>query len=409
MLTLTRTLLSETDYGKSGQFQVLWASTEELLVSYNDKPFMSDKYRAELDGVGGRAERMAVVDLPSDLPEWMDSLGQASVRSLSVTMLIDLFTLEQDDARASEIATDMEALTEDLLMSGAYDDALTVTNALHSRAVSVNGIGRDGCRLALDRLGESLAMIETAALIGDVDEDGWTAISAVIVTIGVASVEALRAVVAVEADSLATKRAGDAIVGFAKRSVPRLAPLVADARWFVQRRGARLLGRIGSPDAVPLLQPMLRLNDPRLVREAVAALGAIHDPAAARAIHTVLRAATGVVRKAVIEALVGERDPRVVPMLVQILEESQALGKDHDVVIETIDGLGIVGTDAAVPILVKMAQRRKFLGGKKLRALKERSVDALVRVGTAKADAALKEASQAGDRLLKRIATSRAK
>ena len=409
VLTLTRTLLSETDYGKSGQFQVLWASTEELLVSYNDKPFMSDKYRAELDGVGGRAERMAVVDLPGELPEWMDSLGQASVRSLSVTMLIDLFTIEVDDARASDIATDMEALTEDLLMSGAYDDALTVTKALHSRAISVNGIGRDGCRQALDRLGESMAMRETAALIGDVDEDGWTAISAVIGTIGVASVEALRAVVAVEHDTLATTRAGDAIVGFGKRSVPRLAPLVADSRWFVQRRGARLLGRIGSADAVPLLQPMLRLNDPRLVREAVSALGLIHDPAAARAVHTVLRAATGVVRKAVIEALVGERDPRVVPMLVQILEESEPLGRDHDVVIETIDGLGTVGTDAAVPILVKMAQRRKFFGGKKLRALKERSVDALVRVHTAKADAAIKDASQTGDRMLKKIAASRAK
>ena len=74
----------------------------------------------------------------------------------------------------------------------------------------------------------------------------------------------------------------------------------------------------------------------------------IQDPAAARAIHTVLRAATGEVRRAVIEALVAERDPRVVPMLVRILEESQPLGKDHDVVLETIEALGTVGTDAAV-------------------------------------------------------------
>ena len=100
VLTLTRTMLSETDFGRSGQFQVLWASTEELLVSYNDKPFVSDTYRNALDGVGGRAERMAAVDLPPELPEWMESLGQASVRALSVTMLIDLFTLEQDRKRA---------------------------------------------------------------------------------------------------------------------------------------------------------------------------------------------------------------------------------------------------------------------------------------------------------------------
>src|SRR5438874_1831596 len=48
VMTLTRTLPSETDFARSGQFQVLWASTEELLVSYNDKPYVSDTYRAEL-------------------------------------------------------------------------------------------------------------------------------------------------------------------------------------------------------------------------------------------------------------------------------------------------------------------------------------------------------------------------
>ena len=89
----------------------------------------------------------------------MDSLGQDSVRALSVTMLIDLFTLEQDPKRADEMAADMSALAEDLLMSGAYDDALTVTRALRARAAS-KAIGTDACRLALDQLGESLAMRE---------------------------------------------------------------------------------------------------------------------------------------------------------------------------------------------------------------------------------------------------------
>jgi HEAT repeat protein len=167
---------------------------------------------------------------------------------------------------------------------------------------------------------------------------------------------------------------------------------------------ARLLGRIGTAEAVPLLQPLLRQKDPRVAREAVAALGVIPDPAAARAIHTVLRAATGEVRRAVVEALVAERDPRVVPMLVRILEESEPLGKDHDVVLETIEALGTVGTDAAIPALLAMARRRKFFGGRKLRALKDRSVDVLARLGTAKSKAALKEAADQGDGYLRKIA-----
>ena len=224
-----------------------------------------------------------------------------------------------------------------------------MTRALQTRAAAPKAIGREACRPALDQLGESLAMREAAALIGDLDEDSWNAMKAVVDTIGVSSVEALKPVVAVETDDLATARAEAVIAGFGQKAVTRLASLVSDPRWFVQRRGARLLGRIGTADAVPLLQPLLRQNDPRVAREAVAALGVIPDPAAARAIHTVLRAATGEVRRAVVEALVAERDPRVVPMLVRILEESQPLGNDHDVVLETIEALGTVGTDAAVP------------------------------------------------------------
>jgi hypothetical protein len=407
VLTLTRSMLSETDFGRSGQFQVLWASTEELLVSYNDKPFVSETYRNALDGVGGRAERMSATDLPPELPEWMDSLGQANVRALSVTMLIDLFTLEQDPERAAEMATDLSALAEDLLMSGAYEDAVTVTRALQTRATTQRGMGREACRVALDQLGESMAMREAVALIGDVEEADWNALKAVIASIGPGSVEALKSVILVEHDTETTGRAEGVIVGFGSKAVLRLASLVSDSRWFVQRRGARLLGKIGSADGVPLLQPLLRQNDPRVAREAVAALGVIPDPSAARAIHTVLRAATGAVRRAVIEALVAEKDPRVVPMLVRILEESEPLGKDHDVALETIEALGRVGTDASVPILATMAQRKKFFGGRKLRALKERSVDALARVKTAKAGEALKDAAQHGDRFLKKIAGAR--
>jgi hypothetical protein len=98
-----------------------------------------------------------------------------------------------------------------------------------------------------------------------------------------------------------------------------------------------------------------------------------------------------------------------VPMLVRIIEESEALGKDHEVVLETVDALGAVGTDAAVPILVTMSQRRSFFGRKKVRALKERSVDALVRVATPKAAAAVRDAAARGDRMLKKIAAHRAR
>ena len=49
VLSLTRRLLSETDFGRQDAFQSLWSSMEELLLTYNEKPFVSTAYRAALD------------------------------------------------------------------------------------------------------------------------------------------------------------------------------------------------------------------------------------------------------------------------------------------------------------------------------------------------------------------------
>src|SRR5262249_29865275 len=162
-----------------------------------------------------------------------------------------------------------------------------------------------------------------------------------------------------------------------------------DQRWFVQVTGARVLGKIATAEAVPLLQPLLRRSDPRVARQAIAALGNIADPSAARAIHTVMRSATGDLRRAVVDALVADKDPRVVPMLARIVEESEALGKDHDVVLDALGALGAVGHDDAIPSLVKISQKKGWLARRKRRALKEHAVASLRRLGSPRATAAL--------------------
>jgi HEAT repeat protein len=403
VLTMTRNMLSETDFGKSGQFQVLWTSAEELLISYNDAPFVSEGYRTTLDGVGGRADRLAAGEIPPELAEMVDTLGQENVRSLSVMLLIDLLTIETEAARAEEIAHDMAALAEDLLMSGAYADARAVTDALGARAASTK-IGRDACRLALDRLGESIAMRETALLLGDLDAPELATASAIVSTIGPASIEGLKPLLMTEEETPGSQRAADMVVSFKVPAVNRLAALTEDSRWFVQRNGARLLGRLAVAEGVPLLQPLLRKGDPRVARAAVSALGVIPDPSAARAIHTILRSATGETRSAVIAALVADRDARVVPMLARIIGESEALGKDHEVVLETLTALGAVGHEDAIAAISSAIQVRSFWRRGKARAIKERGISALGRIGGARAKAALDEAAQKGDRQLKALA-----
>jgi HEAT repeat protein len=180
----------------------------------------------------------------------------------------------------------------------------------------------------------------------------------------------------------------------------------------VQRNACELLEAIASPEAVPFLQPLLRGSDPRLLRQAVKALSNIDDPAAARAVHTVLRAATGDARLAVVSALAAERDPRVVPVLSRILAESDALGADHAVVLDTLNVLGTLGSivsDPAVGTVAGLLRKRRWFARRKRRALATTSVTALRRVGTPAARQAIADAAARGDRLLRKIAAEQSR
>jgi HEAT repeat protein len=403
VLTLARELLSETSFGQTDQFRTLWSSMEELLLSYNERPFVGGEYKARLDALGVRAEQMAREVAP-ELAGLIDTLEQENVRKLSVILLIDLLRIERDPRRAPEVARDVGALAEDLLLSGEYRMALDVTAALAEQAGNPASVSHQGARATLDLLAGTAAFRETAELFGEMEDDAAAQFSQTCRQVGPAAVDALRELFRSETETAAMRRARPVIREFGTRSVSRLAPLVSSDQWFVQRNVAELLGELAASEAVPLLQPLLRGTDPRVLRATVRALANIDDPAAARAIHTVLRAATGEHRLAVVAALVEERDQRAVPLLGRILAESDPIGSDHTIVLETLDAIGQVGGDQAIPQVSTVMRRRGWFARRKLRAVKQASVAALLKIGSPAAQRALADAAADGDRLLKKLA-----
>ena len=105
-----------------------------------------------------------------------------------------------------------------------------------------------------------------------------------------------------------------------------------------------------------------------------------------------------------IEALVGDKDARVVPMLARIVGESEALGKDHVVVLDTLTAMGDVGSDDAVSRSRRRSRCGRSGGGRRRARIKERGVNALAHIGSERAKAALREAATTGDRQLKPLA-----
>jgi hypothetical protein len=406
VLTLTRSLLSKTTFGRSGQLQVLWSSMEALLFSYDENPFVSAPYRAALDGAGARAAAMAARDLPPELPEWLETLGQDHVRRLSVTLLIDLLHLEGNTAEGAEVARDLGALGEDLMLAGEYAEAADVARALADAARQSTGTGvrAEAARRALDELAGSVAFRETVALLGELSDEQMAPVQAFCTAAGAVTVEVLREATVAEHPSRASTRAAALVVSVGAAAVPRLTALTSDHRIVAQITAADLLGGIGSVDGVPLLQGLVRSRDPRPVRAAVRALAAIDDPAAARALHTVIRAAKGEARQAVIDALLAQPDARIVPMLSRILEDSDPLGVDHEVVLQTLSALAAVRADRGVPAIRQIMRSRRLFAWNRTRAIAHASVHALAAIGSPAAQQALDEARRSGHRALRRAA-----
>ena len=401
VLKMTRSMLSEQDFGKSGQFRAVWASMEELLLSYDESPYVSAAYQASLQGAAERSEMLAARDLPPELPDWVDTLGQDNVRSLSVQLIVDLLTIENNADRAAEITKDMTALLEDLFLAGDFDNAVIVLREL--KKASAKKVAQAAARAALTSCGESAGLRDAASLLNELDEKGLKILEECFDLIGPTAVRALLPALQSERETPAYTRACDVVRKYGATAIGHVAPLTEDNRWFVQRTAAMLLGATRSPDAIGPLQALLRKNDPRVRQQAVKALAGIDDPAAARAIQTVLRAATGEHRAAVIDALVAERDPRVVPMLARIIAESDPFGPDLQTVLDALDAVRQLGNDQAVPQVASLMKKKKFFARKKSRAFKTASVQALMAIGTPRAKSALDEAARTGDRLLKKI------
>jgi HEAT repeat protein len=152
------------------------------------------------------------------------------------------------------------------------------------------------------------------------------------------------------------------------------------------------------------LQALLRRSDARVLQTAVAALSGIADAAAERALFTVLRASTGDARTAVITALVGLKDPRVVPMLARVLQDADPFGEDRPLILETLTALSTMRDDRALPQIAALTRHRRWTAWGKTTQMRTVALDTLAKIGTPKAKQAIADLAKTGDFFLRRLA-----
>src|SRR5437667_142946 len=184
-------------------------------------------------------------------------------------------------------------------------------------------------------------------------------------------VRAVRHLIPLLIDSVKAVRV-DATDALARIGRPALATLLAALRheeWILRLHACEALGKIGAEEAVsPLCEVMLHDRDAAVRQDAAKALGSIGHPAAFEALAKAVADLS--VRPYAVDALGKLKDPRAVPILVDVVagknrlanarrvavcgDESGALDvEEMEVQIFAVGGLAAIGDDRAIEPLIR--------------------------------------------------------
>jgi HEAT repeat protein len=168
--------------------------------------------------------------------------------------------------------------------------------------------------------------------------------------------------------------------------IPTLIHMLGDARWFVARNAAELLGEMQAREAEPQLTELLRHSDDRVRRAATSALMRLGTTRAMNAIQEALKDGAPAMRMQAAAALVARKDVKTAATLVRALEDE----KDDEVQAAFLLALGKLATADAVQRLLKAVEAERGLFKKKSTAFRVAAVQGLGEARTPEAVEALK-------------------
>ena len=183
--------------------------------------------------------------------------------------------------------------------------------------------------------------------------------------------------------------------------VPTLIHMLGDARWFVARNAAELLGEMQAREAEPQLTELLRHTDDRVRRAATSALMRLGTSRAMQAIQDALKDGAPAMRMQAAAALVTRKDVKTAATLVRALEEE----KDEEVQVAFLLALGKLATPDAVQRLLKAVEPERGLFKKKGTAYRVAAVQGLGEARSPEASEALKALQSDKDEEVREAAT----
>jgi len=294
------------------------------------------------------------------LREEYDSERAAGLLQGTLTLACECLEAESAADEDEELSHLLVRLLQEALMVGAWPEARRAAELLS---------GRRGAEAAVKALLSELCQPEsviTSSVVREADGQGTQGVQAFLALareLGPAAVEWLMRVLA-ESRQQRTRLPLAHVIAELCRDDPRqLATWLADPRWYVVRNVTHMLGCIGGPTVVGLLQSVAAHADPRVRREVVSSLSQVERSDARDVLLRLLGDGDTRVFCAALHQLSSAPDAEVARIL---LEHLQAAGF-HDRPAEerraVFSALARVAQDEVLPRLeAELNETRRFAG-----------------------------------------------
>lgn len=293
-----------------------------------------------------RTWSVLVMPLPTVRPD-------APTTNVAAGALTRLAAVRTDDAAKNVVVTLLELL-DDAQRRG---DAAVVESIARGCMAQVNTVGSGGGRLALEGALRQLLRPALLKLLAQrlPQSPDRSAVLQVMSRAGGIGVDTLLEQLLSTDDALSRRAYFDGIVAMDVGS-PTLFELLHDARWFVVRNAAALLGEMNVERTDDALVPLLQHADERIRIAVARALTRVRTPKALQALHSAINDPVAEVRRlsAAAYGLAGSAGGGMRPPAARLalaLEQET----NEDVALEMLAALGRLGSADAVQRLLRIA------------------------------------------------------
>ncbi len=271
---------------------------------------------------------------------------------------------ERDFLKYNDISARINEKVEALMASGSFVEAFPALLLFLTHSKESSGIDPDIRDIAAERLDQFLLNGENLRYLigraGRRDEAHREEIQQMVVKRGEAAIELLLSVL-IEAREASTRRnLFNTAILFGNTILPFIEQELKSETWYAVRQMVALLGEIGDPSTIDMLQQAYRNTDLRIRREVLKSMARLASKDSTQFLLDALEESEHALVNQAITSLGMLRDPVAIEKLGKIALSWDSFSDSQDAKREAIKALGIINDQRAVGYLTKILTKKRF-------------------------------------------------